>query len=254
MGAAAEHAQHVGLVRVCLGQCLAVAYAHHLRAALFVIALETGNMREIFRLHRIGDVDDRGTVVFGLPGEPVEGLGHLGRAAVMADIGNVAIALMVDGRLIGAARLQVVIADQPHVFGFRRIAQFRRLRERRQCARSRQHGGCTGHRRGKAAVIPSHHDSPGFCFCLGAEQKCGRRTDGTCLRCGGRFEGYASAFLTRSGVKGVWRRRTPVSWARALPIAGVTNGVAICPAPVGGLSVEITSMCMSGTSLMRGMR
>jgi hypothetical protein len=65
---------------------------------------------------------------------------------------------------------------------------------------------------------------------------------------------YASAFLMRSGVNGVWRKRTPVSWAIALPIAGVTNGVAICPTPVGGLSVDITSMCIGGTSLMRGIR
>ena len=36
----------------------------------------------------------------------------------------------------------------------------------------------------------------------------------------------------RSGVNGVWRKRAPVSWAIALPIAGVTNGVAICPTPV----------------------
>jgi hypothetical protein len=65
---------------------------------------------------------------------------------------------------------------------------------------------------------------------------------------------YASAFLMRSGVNGVWRKRAPVSWAIALPIAGVTNGVAICPTPVGGLSVDITSMCIGGTSLMRGIR
>ena len=44
---------------------------------------------------------------------------------------------------------------------------------------------------------------------------------------------YASAFLMRSGVNGAWRKRAPVSWAIALPIAGVTNGVAICPTPVG---------------------
>src|SRR5262249_49540116 len=65
---------------------------------------------------------------------------------------------------------------------------------------------------------------------------------------------YASVFLTRSGVNGAWRKRAPVSWAIALPIAGVTNGVAICPTPVGGLAVDITSMCISGTSLMRGIR
>src|SRR5262249_45710432 len=70
----------------------------------------------------------------------------------------------------------------------------------------------------------------------------------------GSLARYASAFLTRSGVNGAWRKRVPVSWAIALPIAGVTNGVAICPTPVGALSVDITSMCINGTSLMRGIR
>ena len=38
---------------------------------------------------------------------------------------------------------------------------------------------------------------------------------------------YPSAAFTRSGVNGVWRSRTPVSCAIALPIAGATSGVAI---------------------------
>ena len=49
------------------------------------------------------------------------GFGTLG-AAVVADIGDVAVALLVDDRLIGAARLQVVVADEAHVLGLRRIA------------------------------------------------------------------------------------------------------------------------------------
>jgi hypothetical protein len=40
----------------------------------------------------------------------------------MADIGDPAIALAMDGGLVGAARLQVGPADQPHVGGFRRGA------------------------------------------------------------------------------------------------------------------------------------
>jgi hypothetical protein len=65
---------------------------------------------------------------------------------------------------------------------------------------------------------------------------------------------YPSAAFTRSGVNGVWRSRTPVSCAIALPIAGATSGVAIWPAPVGGLSVGSTSTCIAGTSFMRGTR
>jgi hypothetical protein len=53
---------------------------------------------------------------FGWAGSVIVG------AAVMADIGDPALALMMDGRLIGAARLQVVIADQFHVGGFGRRA------------------------------------------------------------------------------------------------------------------------------------
>src|SRR6516165_10441222 len=37
----------------------------------------------------------------------------------------------------------------------------------------------------------------------------------------GSLARYASAFLTRSAVNGAWRKRVPVSWAIALPIAGV---------------------------------
>src|SRR5262249_30301914 len=42
-----------------------------------------------------------------------------------------------------------------------------------------------------------------------------------------------SAFLTRSGVIGLSRRRTPVSGANAAAMAGATSGVAIWPTPVG---------------------
>ena len=54
--------------------------------------------------------------------------GNLVGAAVMADIGDPAVALMMDGRLIGAARLQIVVADQLHVGGFRRRADHLLLR------------------------------------------------------------------------------------------------------------------------------
>ena len=43
-----------------------------------------------------------------------------------------------------------------------------------------------------------------------------------------------------------------MSSATALAIAGATSGLAICPAPVGWLSVAMTSMCIGGTSFMRG--
>jgi hypothetical protein len=46
----------------------------------------------------------------------------------MADIGDPAVALMMDGGLIGATRLQVAGPDQLHVGGFRRSADHLLLR------------------------------------------------------------------------------------------------------------------------------
>ena len=66
----------------------------------------------------------------------------------MADIGDVAVALLVDGRLIGAARLQVVVADEAHVLGFGRIADLRRLR-RGSRAMHRQHDRQSDERRAR---------------------------------------------------------------------------------------------------------
>ena len=88
------------------------------------------------------------------------GFGTAWRPAVMADIGDVAVALLVDDRLVGAARLQVVVADEPHVPGFRRIADLRRLRERGQSqqssgrASSPQPAGCGSHGRSLHRVSP----------------------------------------------------------------------------------------------------
>ena len=76
---------------------------------------------------------------------------------------------------------------------------------------------------------------------------------------GSAFEGMAlrdaagTAWLRAevAGVIGVSRSRLPVKAAKALLIAGAINGVAICPAPVGGLSVAMRSMCICGMSRMR---
>ena len=68
MRLAAEGAQHVDRVAIALGQGLAVADAHHLRAARLVVACLPGNVPQIFRMRGIGDVDDRGAVGLGLAG------------------------------------------------------------------------------------------------------------------------------------------------------------------------------------------
>ncbi len=117
---AAEGAQHVDRVAIALGQRLAVADAHHLRAAGLICSFLAGNVTQIFRMRGIGDVDDRGAVRLGLSGHGIDRIGDSVGAAVMSDIGDPAVALMMDGRLVGAARLQVVVADQLHVGGFGR--------------------------------------------------------------------------------------------------------------------------------------
>src|SRR5262245_14436790 len=108
----AERTQQIDRVRIRPGQALAVANARHLRAAGLRAAVGTRNMRKIFRLRRIGDVDDRGAVELRLSVDPIDRLGHVARA-VMAYIGDVAIPLLVNGRLVGAACLQIIEADEP---------------------------------------------------------------------------------------------------------------------------------------------
>jgi len=36
-------------------------------------------------------------------------------AAMVTQIGDIAIALLMDGRLVGAARLQIAVADEAHI-------------------------------------------------------------------------------------------------------------------------------------------
>ena len=61
------------------------------------------NVRDVFRLAGIGDVHDGRAVVLHLAGEQIR---H--RARVVPDVGNVAIALLLDDRLVRAPRLQIV--------------------------------------------------------------------------------------------------------------------------------------------------
>ena len=120
MSCAADRAQHVDGVRIALGQGLAVADAHHLGAAALVFSLLARDVVQISGMRGIGDVDDRGAVRLGVAGQRIDRIRNFVGAAVMADIGDPAVALMMDGRLIGAARLQIVAADQFHVGGLGR--------------------------------------------------------------------------------------------------------------------------------------
>ena len=130
-------AQEVDLRLVRLRQVGAVARAHHLRAAGFAIARLAGNVREIARRARIGDVDDRGAVVLLAPGERVHGL-----AAVVADVGDPAPALLVEDRLVGAAALQLFVADERHVGRARAVLRDCRAGEDSQSKECKQSHQC----------------------------------------------------------------------------------------------------------------
>ena len=80
----------------------------------------TRNVSDVFRLAGIGDVDDRRAVVLHLAGQQVR---H--RAGVMPDVGDIAIALLLDDRLVGAARLQIVGPEQASCRAIRRRAAAR---------------------------------------------------------------------------------------------------------------------------------
>ena len=71
---------------------------------------------------------------------PVSGLGCI--AAVVADVGDPAVALLLDHGLIGAAGLQVVVADQLHVVVFRRTLG--RTLCSRGCRKENRQGGLPG--------------------------------------------------------------------------------------------------------------
>ena len=68
-------------------------------------------------MRRVGHVDQRGAVELGLAGQRVDRLFRLGNPTVMADIGDPAVALVMNDRLVGATPLQIAVADQRHVAG-----------------------------------------------------------------------------------------------------------------------------------------
>src|SRR5437762_11401534 len=113
----AEGAQQINRARVALGEALAVADPHHLRAAGLVIALLARDMGEVFGICRVGHIDERSAAELGVSRQRIYRLLVLRNSTVMADIGNPAVALMMDPRLIGAAPLQIVVADEAHIAG-----------------------------------------------------------------------------------------------------------------------------------------
>src|SRR6267154_550231 len=110
-------AQQIDLALVSLGELRAVAHAHHLRAARLVLSRLAWNMGDVARVLGIAHIEDGSAVLLLLAAERISRA-----AAVMPDVRDPAIALPMDERLVGAAALEVVRADQLHIvpFGLRR--------------------------------------------------------------------------------------------------------------------------------------
>ena len=110
VAAAAHCAQQVDVAVDASGQIAAFARAHHLG---FAVSFPTRDVEQILRIFGIGDIHDRGAVALFGAGERI-----LVAAGVVADIGDPAIALLLNDRLVGATSLQVVVAHEPHVQRF----------------------------------------------------------------------------------------------------------------------------------------
>ena len=134
---AAVGPQQVDFILVGAGKLGAVAHTRHLRTARFAIAPRirrvARNVRQIFRISRIGDVHDGRAVT------PSSRSAGSARATVVADIGDPAIALLVDRRLIGAAPRNRYSQPAPCCFSPSFPAAARRQKgKRRWPARRRQ--------------------------------------------------------------------------------------------------------------------
>lgn len=117
----AAGAEQVDLALVGPWKLRAVAHAHHLRPGAGLAR----DMRQELRGARVGDLDDGSAVVLLASGQ------RIGRApGVVPDVGDPPLALLLDDRLVGAASVQAVGADELHVAAIVRTgAQAKRYRE-----------------------------------------------------------------------------------------------------------------------------
>src|ERR1700755_1595476 len=83
--------EQVGLALVGAGQLATVTDAHHLCATGLALTGLARDMGEVFRLLRVGDIDDRCPIILLLTSKWIDGA-----AAVMTDVGDPAIALSAD--------------------------------------------------------------------------------------------------------------------------------------------------------------
>jgi hypothetical protein len=122
VAAVAIGAQQVVLARVAVRELVAAADLNHLRPAL------GGQVVEIDRIPLVRDIDDRVAVFLDRAGQRIACF-----AVVVADIGDPPSVLLLDDAVIGAARLQVVKADEARVVGFFAVAILRRRRPSPAC-------------------------------------------------------------------------------------------------------------------------
>src|SRR5207253_9245044 len=110
----AEGTQQIGLAAIAPGQLRAGADARHLRAAGFTSGFLAPalarDVRKQLRRARIRHIEDRRAVLLELAVERVDGA-----PAMRADIGDPAIALALDGRLIRATGREIVKADAAQI-------------------------------------------------------------------------------------------------------------------------------------------
>src|SRR5262249_23654852 len=107
VGQVAESAEEIRPVRIALGEALALADAHHGRSARLRLSGRAGNVVEIAGRARMGDVYDGGAVELHLAGERVEA-----PAAVMPDIGDPAIPLLLDYRVVRGGMQEIGLTVQ----------------------------------------------------------------------------------------------------------------------------------------------
>jgi len=143
--AVAEIAQQIKFALAAMRQVVAAAHAHHRRAADFSGAVFglARNVDQIFGTLGIGHVHDGSAVGLHLAGLRVHRF-----AAVMADVSDPTVALLLDDGLIRAARLQVVVTHQVHVAG-----AWRALRRRGRSQRFR--GQKTAKRKAECKPSPT---------------------------------------------------------------------------------------------------
>src|ERR1700730_15972137 len=110
----AERPKQIGFVWISRPNPLSTAHPNHWSAPRLTRPLRRSwNVSEIFGFARIGHVNDRSPVGLHLAGQRIQR-----GPSVMSDISDKTIPLMMDDGLVRGPILQIIIADQGHIFSF----------------------------------------------------------------------------------------------------------------------------------------